>query len=150
MRRRTFLKLGAFGPALLALQQLPARAAWLPGAPTADGVSKPGAERVIVPYTQDPLLLRPQDGTAEIERRSVREGVIGLSSSHPQSTCRMGADPARSVVNSWGELHDAEGSFVADRSVFPTSLGVPPQITTAALAFRNSWHLQERWSELRG
>ncbi len=135
---------------MLALQQLPARAAWLPGAPAADGVSKPGAERVIVPHRQDPLLLRPQDGTAEIERRGVREGAIGLSSSHPQSTCRMGADPARSVVNSWGELHDAEGIFVPDRSVFPTSLGVPPQITTAALADRTARHLQERWSELRG
>ncbi len=109
-----------------------------------------GAERVIVPYAQDPLLLRPQDGTAEIERRGVREGVIGLSSSHPQSTCRMGADPARSVVNSWGELHDADGIFVADMSVFPTSLGAPPQITTAALADRTARHLQERWSELRG
>ena len=47
MRRRTFLKLGAFGPAMLALQQLPARAAWLPGAPAAAGVSEPGAEHVL-------------------------------------------------------------------------------------------------------
>lgn len=60
------------------------------------------AERVIVPHTQDPLLLRPQEGTAEIERRGVREGSIGLSSSHPQSTCRLGADRARSIVNPWG------------------------------------------------
>ncbi len=46
MRRRTFLKLSAFGPAMLALQQLPARAMWLPGAPAADGVSELGAESV--------------------------------------------------------------------------------------------------------
>ncbi len=46
MRRRTFLKLSAFGPAMLARQQLPARAMWLPGAPAADGVSELGAESV--------------------------------------------------------------------------------------------------------
>ena len=107
-----------------------------------------GAERVIVPYAQAPLVLRPEDGTAEITRRGVREGVIPLSSTHPQSTCRMGGDPARSVVNSWGELHDVPGVFVADMSVFPTSLGAPPQITTAALADRTAHHILTRWPEL--
>ena len=47
MRRRTFLKLGALGPAMLALQQLPARGAWLAGTPPAAGASEPGAERVL-------------------------------------------------------------------------------------------------------
>ena len=60
----------------------------------------------------------------------------------------MGEDPARSVVNSYGELHDTAGVFVADMSVFPTSLGAPPQITTAALADRTAHHILERWAEL--
>jgi choline dehydrogenase-like flavoprotein len=108
-----------------------------------------GAERVIVPYLDGALLLRPQDGTAEIDRRGVRQGIIPLSSSHPQSTCRMGEDPGTSVVNSFGEVHGTRGLFVADMSVFPTSLGAPPQITTAALADRTARHLAARWSELR-
>jgi choline dehydrogenase-like flavoprotein len=33
-------------------------------------------------------------------------------------------------------------------SVFPTSLGAPPQITTAALADRTAHHILARWSEL--
>jgi choline dehydrogenase-like flavoprotein len=39
------------------------------------------------------------------------------------------------------------GVFVADMSVFPTSLGAPPQITTAALADRTAHHIIARGSE---
>jgi choline dehydrogenase-like flavoprotein len=53
----------------------------------------------------------------------------------------MGGDPTRSVVDSFGELHGAPGVFVADMSVFPTSLGAPPQITTAALADRTAHYI---------
>jgi choline dehydrogenase-like flavoprotein len=108
-----------------------------------------GAERVLVPYLDDPLELVPSDGTSEIDRRGVGGGTIPLTSSHPQGTCRMGEDPRRSVVNSYGELHDASGVFVADASVFPTSLGAPPQLTTAALADRTARHVVDRWAELR-
>ena len=80
----------------------------------------------------------------------VREGAIPIASTHPQSTCRMGGDPGRSVVNAFGELHDVRGVFVADMSVFPTSLGAPPQITTAALADRTAHHILARGSELGG
>jgi choline dehydrogenase-like flavoprotein len=103
-----------------------------------------GAERVVVPYLDGPLSLRPEDGVAAIDLRGVRPGAIPLASTHPQSTARMGGDPTRSVVDSFGELHDAPGVFVADMSVFPTSLGAPPQITTAALADRTAHHLLRR------
>ena len=76
--------------------------------------------------------------------------AIPIASTHPQSTCRMGGDPARSVVNAFGELHGVRGVFVADMSVFPTSLGAPPQITTAALADRTAHHIIARGSELGG
>jgi choline dehydrogenase-like flavoprotein len=62
----------------------------------------------------------------------------------------MGGDPASSVVNAFGELHGLHGVFVADMSVFPTSLGAPPQITTAALADRTAHHIIARGSELAG
>ena len=97
-----------------------------------------GAREVLVPYWIDPLLLRPGDDLRAILRRGVRQGEIGIASTHPQSTCRMGGDPRTSVVNAWGESHEVGGLFVADMSVFPTSLGAPPQITTAALADRSA------------
>jgi choline dehydrogenase-like flavoprotein len=107
-----------------------------------------GARRVVVPYWVDPLVLEPGDALGAIEERGVREGEIAISAAHPQSTCSMGSDPSKSAVNEFGESHDVSGLFVADMSVFPTSLGAPPQITTAALADRTAHHILERWPEL--
>jgi len=109
-----------------------------------------GAREVLVPYWNDPLVVRRGDDLAAIVARGVRQGEIPISSTHPQSTCRMGGDPRTSVVNAWGESHEVRGLFVADMSVFPTSLGAPPQITTAALADRSAHHLAARWSEFAG
>ncbi len=59
-----------------------------------------------------------------------------LYAAHPMSTCRMGADPASSVIGADGQAHGLPGLFIADSSVFPTSLGVNPQLTTMAVATR--------------
>ncbi len=109
-----------------------------------------GAKRVVIPFTPEPLVLERGDDLSAITRRGVRQGEILLTSTHPQSTCRMGADPKTSAVNDFGECHGVQGLFVADMSVFPTSLGAPPQITTAALADRTAHHILERWREPAG
>lgn len=54
--------------------------------------------------------------------------------SHPQSTCRMSADPRTGVCKPTGETHEVRNLYVADGSLFPTALGVNPQITILALA----------------
>jgi choline dehydrogenase-like flavoprotein len=46
----------------------------------------------------------------------------------------MGDDDKNSVVNSHLETHDVKGLFVADASVFPSSLGVNPQISIMAFS----------------
>jgi choline dehydrogenase-like flavoprotein len=107
-----------------------------------------GAHEVLVPYRAEPRVLRDPADAESLERRGLRQGEIPLASTHPQSTCAMGADPRASVVGPFGETHDVRGLFVADMSVFPTSLGAPPQITTAALADRTAHHVLERWDEL--
>ncbi|HSJ96410.1 MAG TPA: GMC family oxidoreductase, partial [Myxococcota bacterium] len=109
-----------------------------------------GAREVLVPYLDAPLVVRPGDDLRIVARRGAAAGAIPIASTHPQSTCRMGGDPSRSVVGAWGECHELAGLFVADMSVFPTSLGAPPQITTAALADRTAHHVLERWPELAG
>jgi choline dehydrogenase-like flavoprotein len=106
-----------------------------------------GARRVLVPYLADPLVLERGDDPAAIRRRGVREGEIPIASTHPQSTCRMASGPGAGVVDGYGECFDVRGLFVADMSVFPTSLGAPPQITTAALADRTAHHISARWRE---
>jgi choline dehydrogenase-like flavoprotein len=107
-----------------------------------------GARRVVLPFEPEALVPERGDDVGAIVRRGVRQGEIAIASTHPQSTCRMGGDPRRGVVDAWGELFGVAGLFVADMSVFPTSLGAPPQITTAALADRTAHRILARWPEL--
>jgi choline dehydrogenase-like flavoprotein len=64
----------------------------------------------------------------------VRPHSVPLTAVHPMGTLRMGEDPRVSVVSSRGEHHQLQGLFVADGSLFPTSLGGPPQISIYAFA----------------
>lgn len=57
-----------------------------------------------------------------------------LYASHPMASCRMGIDPKTSVIGPTGEAHGLKGLYLADSSIFPTSLGVNPQLTTMVLA----------------
>src|SRR5262249_34693650 len=59
-----------------------------------------GARKVIVPYTQ-PLELEPDDGLDILLERGVRQGEMPIASTHPQSTCAMGENRQRAVVNSY-------------------------------------------------
>jgi choline dehydrogenase-like flavoprotein len=56
----------------------------------------------------------------------------------------MGRDPASTVVDPYGRLHGMRNLFVADASVFPSCVGVNPQVTIMALATRTARHILER------
>ena len=45
----------------------------------------------------------------------------------------MGEDPAKAAVDPDGKLYGWDNVYVADASVFPTSLGVNPQVSTMAI-----------------
>jgi choline dehydrogenase-like flavoprotein len=107
-----------------------------------------GARKVLVPY-EVPLWLEPGGDLSAIAARGLRPNDIQLASTHPQSTCRMGEDKQRSVVNSWCQSHELGNLFVCDMGVFPTSLGAPPQITTAALGDRTAHHIRDNWAKVR-
>ena len=53
---------------------------------------------------------------------------------HQMGTCRMGDDPATSVVNGWGRCHDVKNLFIVDGSIFVTAGAVNPTSTIQALA----------------
>ncbi len=92
-----------------------------------------GATRVMIPLSPP----RWVSTEAEIERITVSDlGPLSpaMVAVHPMSTLWMGRDPRRSVVNSQGEHHQVKGLFVADGSLFPTSIGGPPQIPIYTLA----------------
>ena len=92
-----------------------------------------GATEIVMPYTQH-LRIKTETDLEIIRQRGIVPNDIMLASSHPQGTLQMGEDRHKSVVKLSGESHAVKGLFVADASLFPTSVGVPPTLTIAALA----------------
>ena len=62
---------------------------------------------------------------------------------HLLGTCRMGDDPATSVVDTYHRAHDVPNLFICDGSSFVTSGRGQPTMTIQALAFRAADHLIE-------
>jgi choline dehydrogenase-like flavoprotein len=71
----------------------------------------------------------------------LRAGGVRLFSAHQMGTCRMGTDPATSVADPRGELHDVPGVWIGDGSAFPTASGTNPMISIMALASRTADHV---------
>ena len=60
---------------------------------------------------------------------------------HLLGTCRMGADPAASVVDPWHRSHDVPNLFICDGSSMVSSGRGQPTMTIQALAFRAAEHI---------
>lgn len=60
---------------------------------------------------------------------------------HLLGTCRMGDDPATSVVDKFNRTHDIPNLFLCDGSSMVTSGRGQPTLTIMALAFRASEHI---------
>ena len=94
-----------------------------------------GAEKVMLPFFNQPVANGPDD-LAKIDELQKNPSTLELFTPHLMGTARMGARPESSVVNLQGEVWDLPGCYVADASLFPTAIGVNPQITIMALATR--------------
>jgi choline dehydrogenase-like flavoprotein len=53
----------------------------------------------------------------------------------------MGSDPATSVTDEWGRVHDHDNLFVVDGSLHVTNGGFNPVLTIMALAFRSAEYI---------
>jgi choline dehydrogenase-like flavoprotein len=78
-----------------------------------------------------------------VRRIPLRTGGYKLFSAHQMGTCRMGTDPASSVADPRGELHDVKGVWIGDGSAFPTSSGTNPMVSIMALARRTAEAIAE-------
>ncbi|MEW6777493.1 MAG: GMC family oxidoreductase [Bdellovibrionota bacterium] len=95
-----------------------------------------GARKVLLPYADGPFASSDAEVDRIVAEREPVPHKLLLSAVHPQGSCPMGEDPRKSVLDSFGKVHGVEGLYVADGSVFPTSVGTPPTIAIATLA---SW-----------
>jgi choline dehydrogenase-like flavoprotein len=92
-----------------------------------------GATEVTTLHDQ-PLTIRNEADIAQIARAPFGPNQHTLFSAHQMGGCAMGGDPRTSVVNSRGRHHELENLWITDGSIFPTSLGVNPQLSIYAHA----------------
>jgi len=104
-----------------------------------------GALEVYAPLVGSRTIKHPND-IARVILDDIPARQMYLYASHPMGTCRMGDDPERSVINPDGQVWGWENLSVADASVFPTSLGVNPQVTTMAIGLIIGGVVAERLS----
>jgi paromamine 6'-oxidase/6'''-hydroxyneomycin C oxidase/2'-deamino-2'-hydroxyparomamine 6'-oxidase len=62
-------------------------------------------------------------------------------SRHVMGGLRMGADPAESVCDRYGRLHDVDNLYCMDGGVMPSGSGYNPTLTLIALALRAAANL---------
>ncbi|MFV0681246.1 GMC family oxidoreductase N-terminal domain-containing protein [Ottowia sp.] len=67
-------------------------------------------------------------------------GVLRLlgGSAHVMGGCQLGTSDSNSVVNEWGRHHAIENLTVIDGSIFPTSIGLNPQLSIYGMAHKNA------------
>ena len=65
------------------------------------------------------------------------------SAIHEHGTCRMGADPAQSVLNGFNQMHEVDNVFVVDGSAFTAASEKNPTMTILALTWRATDYLAE-------
>jgi choline dehydrogenase-like flavoprotein len=91
-----------------------------------------GAKRVLIPF-RAPRMLEPGDDLQWLKTMPIEKGELDVVAVHPMSSVPMGDDPQRAPVGSNGKHHHLHNLWVADGSLFPSSIGVPPQLSIYAM-----------------
>ena len=73
---------------------------------------------------------------AYFKKRIPLEGV-----GHQNGTCRMGHDPASSVLDPNCKAHALDNLYVVDASCFPSASAVNPSLTIVANSIRIAAHI---------
>ena len=103
-----------------------------------------GAKQVIPMHSDTILANSWNEAKTIIKDLSIEKLKLKVFSAHVMGGCGMGAFDRNSVVNAYGEHHQINNLNIIDGSIFPTSLGVNPQLTIYSLAMRNATYLAER------
>lgn len=105
-----------------------------------------GAKEVITEHSDITRLTGKQDIPKLVAAVERNPDGLNLASAHPQGGNRMGEDAGQCVVDSNCKVHGFKNLFVCDASVFPTSVGVNPQITVMAIATMVGDHINAVWN----
>jgi choline dehydrogenase-like flavoprotein len=89
--------------------------------------------REVYPNVHGVPVLRPGE-LAGFEARAFKPADLRLEAFHPMGTARLAADQSEGACAPDGSLNGVDGVYVADASLFPSSLGVNPMMTIVAFA----------------
>lgn len=78
------------------------------------------------------------DGARVMEAAGATRPLFNSGNHHLLGTCRMGTDPATSVVDPDCRTRDIPNLWICDGSVFPTLGAVNPSLTIQAIATRTA------------
>jgi long-chain-alcohol oxidase len=110
-----------------------------------------GATQILSPH-RDPISYKPGEANGhakwaeETTLAGYTKGRVPYFSFHQMSSCRMGADPAKSAIGPDNETHEVENLYVTDASAFPTASGVNPMLTVYGIANRAAKIIASRLS----
>lgn len=93
-----------------------------------------GAKRVVSSHRKAMIIEKEEDIPKLVDKVLNDPKNLLLGSAHPQSGNKIGIDPKTSVVDRDCKVHGFQNLFVCDASIFPTALGVNPQITIMTVA----------------
>lgn len=117
-----------------------------------NGIPSPKIDYRLSENSRKMLDFAIERGTEILRTASAREvqsdSPILYGGWHLLGTARMGDNPDRSVVNSWGRAHDVKNLFIVDGSVFVTSGGVNPTATIQAIALHVADNIKQRVANL--
>ena len=104
-----------------------------------------GAKRIINSHRSMPIVDNEEDLSKLLKKIVEDPKNLLLGSAHPQSGNRIGKLPADSVLDSNCKVHGFKNLFVCDASVFPTSVGVNPQISVMTVASIIASRISKDW-----
>ena len=102
-----------------------------------------GAQEVLLPFFGFDALKSPDD-LAKLDPATVPARLAECAAFHPLGSARMGADARHGVVDPQGQSYELPGLYVADGSLFPTSIGVNSQLPIMTVATHLAWQLRDR------
>jgi len=102
-----------------------------------------GADKIMLPFATRHFA-SSMDDLKHLEDCVRKPDDLDLFTVHLMGTARMGSTAESSVVDLSGQLWDLPGCYVSDASLFPTAIGVNPQLTIMAMAVRIAERLAER------
>lgn len=103
-----------------------------------------GAKRIMPSHLDGEWVTSLKAAKEQIDNLAYEKFRLSIFTAHLMGGSAMGEDPAHSVTNSVGQHHQLDNLSVMDGSLFPTSVGVNPQLSVYALVAKNATALAEK------